>query len=272
MRLRADDTGLKNASGRLSALRTVVNRLLGMSGYELTRPADTIAKLRRQARTSSAGWIVEFIGSEAIGKTTLQSALFKHLRKTWFFSFNLGQAGPAPEADQEIERLHREICLRFVQDLERRAPDPWRMVTLLRQKGMVLSESLTMLTHDFPRGFIVDEGLFKGFPCEVLDLASEGPDVLWRRRAFIHLRATSSEVAVSRYLGRMAERGGRNLPQTVPSEQDVRARVERDTQLFERLCEKADSFGCPVITLHAEVSTAENVRRVLEFESCLRHE
>ncbi|WP_300064304.1 hypothetical protein [uncultured Roseobacter sp.] len=221
-------------------------------------------------RQSTAGWIVEYIGTQGVGKTTLNNALYKSLRSDWFFRSDLGQTGPITAAPGMIERLHRDIYFQKIEYLRSKQVDPWESITVTRQMSRVMSESLTILTNDFPRGFIMDESLFKNFPREVLKLASDTPDPLWRNRAFIHLCTRDPDLVISRYQSRVAKRARRGLMQVPPADEDVRTRVEEDKALFDKITERAKAFGCPVIVLYAEDDTQVNIRKILDFEKTIR--
>lgn len=229
-----------------------------------------MASLLSQTPTATAGWILEIIGTEGIGKTTLNNALAGQLRKTWFLRHSLEQFGPAADGDPELEALHRDIYLHMVEKVIREEMDPWKTITLLRQKGRVISESLMIQTHPFPRGFVLDEGLCKGFPREVLDLASDSPDPLWHKRAFVYLKAENAEVAVRRYQGRVQERDERGLPLSAPSDDHVRERIAEQTSLYDRIIDIAGAFGCPTLTINAEAPLEACKAQFLEFERGIR--
>ena len=244
--------------------------MMGPIGLELRRRPDTMASLLAQTPTATAGWILEIIGTEGIGKTTLNNALAGKLRKTWFLRHSLEQFGPAADGDPELEALHRDIYLHMVDKVTQEETDPWKTITLLRQKGRVISESLTIQTHPFPRGFVLDEGLCKGFPREVLDLASGSPDPLWHKRAFVYLRADDIEVALRRYQGRVQKRDERGLPISIPTDAHVLERLREQTDLYDRIIDTATAFGCPTVTIKAEAPLKTCKAQFLEFERGIR--
>lgn len=222
------------------------------------------------ARRDTAGRIVEFIGTQGIGKSTLNNDLHKHFKNDWFFRSDLGKIGPADASEGGVEQLHRDIYFQKIRYLEEHQPDPWKSITVARQMSKVIGESLTILTNDFPRGFILDESLFKNFPKEVLKLASEDPSPLWQNRAFIYLRARDPDFVIARYQGRVAERNRRGLLQRQPTSEEVRAAVERDNRLFDQILDKAAAFDCPAIVVYAEDAHQNNISRILDFEKGLR--
>lgn len=213
---------------------------------------------------------MEFIGTQGIGKTTLNNALQKPLSAHWFFRSDLGQVGPVASADAEVEKLHRDIYFQKIKQLRKRQAAPWNSLTVSRQMSRVVGESLTIMSHDFPRGFLLDEGLFKNCPGEVLKLAGDSAHPLWHQRAFIHLRAREAEVVVARYQARVEERARRGAIQIPPTEAEIRARFDKENVLFDRIVETAGRFGCPVIEIFAEDDTQDNIRKVLAFEQDIR--
>lgn len=254
----------------MRAFKAVVNRVLEPAGIEVRARPPSMRDLALRRPTGSAGWIMEFLGTQGIGKTTLVNALHQRLKGQWFFRSDLVQTGPPETRFEETERLYRDIYLSVIDDIQKRPPDPWRAISQLRQLGQVIGESLTIQTHDLPRGFILDEGVFKNFPRQVLDLASATPAPLWDRRAFVYLRFRDDETAVTRYQARAEERDSAGLPQRRKSDAEVRAAVEENRQLFDRIVETADRFGCPVLTIFCEDPFERNLARVMEFEAGLR--
>ena len=170
----------------------------------------------------------------------------------------------------DLEHLHRNIYFRRIKRLKKNETDPWKSITTARQMSKVIGESLTLFGNDFPRGFVLDEGLFKNFPKEVLKLGSDQADPLWTNRAFVYLRARDPDFVVSRYQGRVFERSARGLPQRPPEDDEVRARVAQDNAVFDRIVETAQGFDCPAIVVYAEDDHQDNINRILEFERQLR--
>ena len=258
----------------LERIAAVVNRLLNRANLELRQRGKTIPSLMSHMRLDTAGKTVEFIGTQGIGKSKFNNDLHKFLEGNWFFRADLCQVGPISDTVSmaEVEELHRDIYFRKLRHLEKKQTDPWKSITTARQMSKVISESLTVLSNDFPRGFFLDEGLFKNFPREVLKLGSESAEPLWTNRALIYLRAHEPEFVVSRYRGRVAERSLRGLPQRPPSDNEVRERIVYDNDLFDRIVDQARAFDCPVIVIYAEDNYQESIGKVLDFERKLRTE
>jgi ABC-type dipeptide/oligopeptide/nickel transport system ATPase subunit len=252
-------------------IASTLNILLKLANLELRPRGPQIGSLMRHSRLPTAGKIVELIGTQGIGKSTLNNDLYKFLHESWFFRSDLRHAGPTDIRSQEIEQLHRYIYFRKIKHLKKKQADPWNCITISQQMAKVISENLTILTHDFPRGFFLDEGLFKNFPREILKLDPERAPPIWENRALIHLRARDPECALSRYQNRAQERSNRGLLQRLPTDLELRERIMRDNDRFDQIMDVAQALGCSVLVIHAEDEHQENIRKILDFERKLRH-
>jgi hypothetical protein len=255
---------------RVKRLVVSLNKLLSLADLELRPRRRSIPALLSHPRLTTAGMIVELIGTQGIGKSTLTNDLHAFMCDRWFFRSDLGQLGPAATISGELEELHRDIYFRRIKRLRKTRADPWSCITVSQQMSKVISESLTILTHDFPRGFFLDENLFKNFPREVLKLDPERATPLWKNRALVHLRARDPDFVVSRYQARVLDRSNRGLLQRPPTEAELRERIARDNDRFDRMMDMARDLGCPALIIHAEDDQRENIRNILEFESNLR--
>lgn len=249
---------------------TALNRFLKLAGLELRPAARSIKRLQSAPARATAGWVVEFIGTQGIGKSTLNNAVHKSLQDNWFFRADLGTVGPAQTRSPEIEALHRALYFQKIHHLEETQPDPWKSITVARQMSRVISESLTMLSHSFARGFFLDEGLFKNFTREVLELDADTAAPLWQNRAFVYLRARDPASVIARYRGRVQDRQRTGGLQRAPTDEELNARIKQDDLLYDQVTDMAARFGCPVLVVCAEDDHAENVRKILEFEQMLR--
>lgn len=247
-------------------MMATTNKVLKPTGFELRRIGPTISGLKSRSRKKTAGKTIEFIGVQGVGKSTLNNDTYEFFKKNWFFRSDLGQIGPAASSHDRTEKLHRELFFQAISCLQERQPDPWKSITVARQMSKVISESLTIMNNDFPRGFILDEGLFKNFPREVLGLGSSNRSPLWTNRAFIYLRASDPDFVVARYQERADERSNLGLPQRRMPDVEVRARIEQESDLFDRILEKAMAFGCPALTVRVEDDHKKNIGKILSFE------
>ena len=223
-------------------------------------------------RCDTAGTIVEIVGAQGAGKTTLRNELDKDLKTNWFFRHDLRHIGPAEDPSGTIERLHRDIYFRRLRHLDETQPDPWKSLTVARQASNVIGQSLTMMTNKFPRGFFLDEGIFNNFPLELANETGKDLTPLWANRAMIYLRTPDPDLIVSRYQGRVETRSRKHRLHRQRTDSEVREAVRRKTELFDRVLEKARSLNRPVIVINPADNHGQNIEKILEFEKGLRTE
>ena len=178
----------------------------------------------------TSGTIVEFIGTQGIGKTTLHNAIYKSIRDRWFFRHTISGTQPQIVVSTKMEHIHQNIFFNGLKRIEKSEFDAWQTTRKASQMAEVIRESLLISTQDFPRGFILEEGLFKNFPSEVLDLSAEDQDLLWQDRAFIYLRTNEPGLAVSRFQMRANERRRKGLLQHEITDQELLRRIEEDNK------------------------------------------
>lgn len=249
--------------------KPVIKKMLRQFGFELRPRARTIQEIGEYPRLDTAGWIVEIIGTQAVGKSTLNNAIYKHLRARWFFREDLEYTGQLIPGTDNIEALHRDIFFKKVGRVAQSDADAWRSVRIAGQCSVVIEQSMTISVNTFPRGFILNEGLFKGFPEEILELSDSDFNLLMKNRAFIYMRAKDPNVALARYRGRVAKRRSRGLYLEPQTDDEVRRRIRQDNVMFDLIFEKAKAVGRPAIMVHAEDDLGSAVERVLEFEKSL---
>jgi len=240
--------------------------LLKPFGLELRKRGQSISSLEARPKTATAGLIIEFIGTQGVGKTTLNNRVRKHLKDSWLFREDLEYTGPTEIRSGDLEKLHRKILFERLDRLQDMQEDAWGSLTVARQMSKVLYQSLTISTHDFPKGFVLDEGVVKNFPVEVSELGPEEEAALWKNRALIYLRARDPDFALKRYQGRTAKRRRKGMFQQSRADSKVRSRIEKDNETFDRIVATAQSFGCPTVVVYVEDGLESNLQTVLEFE------
>ncbi|SDN89331.1 hypothetical protein SAMN05216196_102460 [Lutimaribacter pacificus] len=246
--------------------KEILRKCADFAGLEIRRKPVSDARLDDRPRTGTAGLIVEFIGAQGIGKTTIYNSVHGHIRDHWFFRPHLQNKVPPKDSLSPVSQLHRNLYFQKIRRIETSGANPWRSIARAQQMARVASESLFISSHDFPRGFVLEEGLFKNFPEEILESDAEASHPLWSGRIFVYLRARDPGVVVSRWQQRASARGKILEYQHSIRDSDVRRRVETETTLYDRMIERARDMGRPVLRLEAEDKVDENVRRVLDFE------
>lgn len=246
-----------------------IKKLLNMVGFELRRRRHTISDLKSFPKLATAGSTLEFIGTQGVGKTTLYNACWASIKDRWYLRNDLEGLGPSSVLSGSIERIHRDILFKRINFLNSSDLDPWQSVTYALHAATIVYESLMISTQDFPRGFALEEGLFKCFPEEVLNLCDAEAKPLWKKRAFVYLRARDTDIVLTRFQLRSDERRNREIFQHYRSDHEVRSRIDADNRLFDQILEKAKVFACPLIVINAEDRLQDAVKDVLEFERSL---
>jgi hypothetical protein len=253
----------------LPQIKSIIKKLLHAAGLEIRPQRYTLAGLQTSPLTKTAGTILEFVGTQAVGKSTLYKACLPTIQSRWYFRHNLEGLNPESITSDRADHLHRDIFFNKMNRLDARQLDTTQSATIARQMAFVIRESLLISSHAFPRGFVLEEGLFKNFPEEVLDLSVEDAAPLWENRAFVHLRARDPDLAVERYQGRATDRRNRGIFQHQRSNDEVRCRIEADNLLFDQMIETARALDCPTFVVYAEDNFQCAVQDVLEFEKSL---
>jgi ABC-type dipeptide/oligopeptide/nickel transport system ATPase subunit len=256
-------------AGGKRVIKPAFIRLLKHCGLALRDNSRDIRLLQQAPVCPTSGQIIELIGTRGVGKTTLNNALYRHLKDRWFFRGDLRFTGPISVNISPLEALHRDIYFRKLEDVKEVYDDAWKALTICRQMSNVICESLLMATHTLPRGFILDEGLFKNFPAQVLTTDSEAVEELWRNRAFIHVRAKDPELALTRHLSRRSDRRQMGILQHRDTKEFLRAQIKRHDALYDRIVARAQEIGRPALTVVVEEGIENNVRQILDFEKSL---
>ena len=247
-------------------VRTVFDRL----GVEISSRRPTLQELQQGPRGATAGKIVEFIGPQGVGKSTLSDAAYPRIKDNWFCRTDLTRPGPSATRHPALEELHKAIFLHHMETLQTPETDPWHCLKNTSQMVQVIAENLTMMSHDFARGFFLDEGMVKNLPDAVLTQSATTPELIWPNRAFIYLDARDPNCVLERYKKRFEERKARGLPQRQTPDDILRARIARDRDMFARVLDMAHQFDCPILTLDAEDPHDTNLTRILDFDRDLR--
>lgn len=240
------------AGGLLAALGIGVHRLPGS------------LDLQRRAHSPSAGRVLEFVGPGGAGKTTVFDAAAGRLRARWFLTRHALQlAAPGP-ADPALEAIHRRLFFAKTRNAEDYGWDIVTTAEIVRYSALVMEKNLFLMSGRYPRGFALDEGICRFYPEEIPALPPVQAARLLAGRALVMVRPDAPETVMARHAARHAARDG-----ATADAGRLRARVEKDMRLFDRLAGVARAQGCPVLTLRAEDPCDANAGRVLAFERAL---
>ena len=216
----------------------------------------------------TSGKILEFIGTTGIGKTTLFNKTMSKLRSRWLFAYHLGFFKRKTLRSETDEILMRVLKNRTEKIYSSTSFCPWHSLLDLKLSVRVMHETMTVAQSEFPKGFAFDEGLFRHFPAEIVQLGDEIPVELWKNRAFVYLQAQTPETALSRLKSRKRTTA-QIESQRVISDDQILLRITNDQEMFRSIVDRALSFGCPVIVIDAENPHEDSIKKVLDFESSL---
>ena len=145
---------------------------------------------------------------------------------------------------------------------------PWHSFLDLNLSVKVMRETMLVTQSPQPTGFAFDEGFFRHFPAEILQLGDELPVQLWKNRAFVYLRARTPETALTRLRSRTMTLVNIHH-QRSRSDVQILSSIVQDQEMFQSIVDRGASYGCPVLVINAESPIQESIQKVLEFESSL---
>jgi len=217
----------------------------------------------------TSGKTIEFIGTSGIGKTTLFRNTMIRLRSRWIFAHHLDfikRTTPPCETDEILMKiLERRIAKIYSSE----SFCPWHSLLDIKLSVQVMAETMKLASQSgHPTGFALDEGLFRHFPAEILQLVNELPAQLWKDRAFVYLRARIPETALSRIKSRTMSLA-KIERQRVRTDDQILSSILKDQEMFQSIVDRATSFGCPVVVIDAEEPIQDSINKVLDFESSL---
>ena len=219
-------------------------------------------------KKNTAGKTLEFLGTSGVGKTTLFRGCLPKLRNRWLSSYHLdflNRTARSCEPDVILMQvLKRNIEKIFSSD----SFCPWHSLVDLRLSVKVMHQTMVVAQNTHPMGFAFDEGLFRHFCAEIMELTDDFSVELWENRAFVYLRARSAETALSRLKARRVKWAQIQSYRGETDEQFL-ARIAREQQMFQSIVGRALSFGCPVLVLDAEEPIQKSIEKVLNFERSL---
>ena len=105
------------------------------------------------------------------------------LKKRWSFSYQLDcikRKGPSCELDEALMQILKSR-IETINNSDSFCP--WHSLLDLKLSVKVMHESTLVAQSSHPKGFAFDEGLFRHFPTEILQMGDESPVQLWNNRA-----------------------------------------------------------------------------------------
>ncbi|MCO6045362.1 hypothetical protein NG895_15730 [Aeoliella sp. ICT_H6.2] len=250
------------------SLKELIKRAIRRNGLEV-RAHYTLQTLQEYPATSTKGWAIEMIGTKGAGKSTLFSLSLAKLKSRWFFQYHLRDLVLTSVQSDEIEGLHRDILFNRLDTVIHSQQEPWQSITAVSQSVTAVYASMYMSCHTFPRGFALEEGLFKNFPREVLQLNKQTSLPLWNGKCFIYLRASNPNIVLERFHNRRSQRLAKGVFQHEESNDELSQRVHSDTFAYDRIVERADELGIPTLVIDANDDMDSLVGQVLRFEESL---
>lgn len=222
------------------------------------------------SETPSRGWVVEFFGPSGVGKSTLVRSLQSHLATTWFLPQHAAKLMPDSVAEEQLELLHREIFIRQLQRLSQSEGGVVNMAIRARHQAGILLTDLVLRQGGFPRGFLLDEGVFQCFAGTVASLEETDFATLLRNRAFVLLCPRDPTTVVQRYMDRTNSRKAEGrFPGVCRTREAELDRVNTSIRQHVANCDRAERLGAPVLRLVAEDDVIVNQQKFKDFENLL---
>lgn len=219
-------------------------------------------------KKDTSGITLEFIGTSGVGKTTLFRGCLRKLRSRWFSSYHLDFLTRSVRSCEPDEILMQILKRNIEKILNSDSFCPWHSLLDLNLSVRVMHETMLIAQKTHPMGFAFDEGLFRHFRAEILEMTDDSSVELWEKRAFVYLQARSPETALSRLKARRMKLAPKHSQRELTDDQ-ILSRIARDQQMFQSILDRARSFGCPVLVLDAEEPIQQSIEKVLKFERTL---
>jgi hypothetical protein len=213
--------------------------------------------------------VMEFIGAEAVGKSTLCRALHEARRDKWFYGSALNDLvlTDLDHPEDVLDVLKYLFRQRIEQDYERQ--DLWVMSGMAAWNANVIRKD-ALMRRRLAKGFLVDEGVVKQFASEILTLAPGSRRALFGGRAIVLVDSSSTELLVARQLERLrdwSKQGKFKHPTSVERlSETAHAMIITHRHVFEA----ALDAGCPGLHLKIEDGFERNLSKLLAFDGELR--
>lgn len=217
----------------------------------------------------TAGKTLEFLGTSGVGKSTIFNKSVARLKNRWLFAYHLGflkRKSPPSEVDKALMDI---LMSRIATIKNSDSFCPWHSLIDLQLSVRIMHETMQVLHDVFPKGIAFDEGFFRHFAAEILQLGDDFPDQVWKNRAFVYLRTQKPETILLRHKARWMASATRGERQRVKTDDQILSEITHEQEMFQIIADRALSFGCPVLIVDAENPVEESVKKILDFEKSL---
>lgn len=213
-------------------------------------------------RNKTQGQTVEFVGPSAIGKSTIFEKMRPSLKNNWLFEQHTRRLN-APEAkEQEFSSVLRSVYFDRIRDLERDVGDIIKCSEIIDRVTEIVRVALVLTAREFPRGFVLDEGIAHFFAGQIIALPEDQAHKFLFGRALIFVLPSQASTLVNR-------RSGRSGIQA--TQQDVEE-AESQIKIYQSLATKCSETDTPHIMLNADEPVSKNAKRAFNFLETLTSE
>ncbi len=240
---------------------------LSRAGYDLQRRPDP-SRLAAASPADTSGLVIEFIGAEAVGKSTLCRALLSSGPRRWFYTRDLSDLALTDlDHPADVQEVLKELFLRRIEQDHRRN-DLWVMSGMAQWNARVIQQDVLMRRR-FPRGFLVDEGVFKQFAPEIARLAARSLRTLLRGRAVVLVDTDDAELLARRHMDRHATWKAEGRFKHPTSFDSLLSQSAAMLKVHRRVFEMVSDCGSPCLRLRIEDGAERNLAALKAFEARL---
>ncbi len=238
----------------MGAIAEIFKDVLESSGFALQRVPRT-KDLSPSQRRLTRGRLIEFVGPSAIGKSTVFQKIKPQLKDDWLFEYHTRLPETNLECENDFLKVLRKVYVARIDRLCASGIDLTQNVSIVKRLCEVVNCSILAMTHDFPRGFVFDEGLAHFFAEQIIALDDEAAAEILKRMSLVFILPTKTDTLVERRL----------LRHTSENVDTVRTQAEKELQIYWSLVAICTRCGIDHIVLNAENSVQENAALAQTF-------